>query len=245
MSKSPTDDLRVRQAFSYAIDQKAISDTVYQGVLGPAYGPFSPTTPCYWSGAEEMYAPDLEKAKSLLEEAGWKDENGDGIREKDGQPLKVDFPTYAGYPALNDPAPVIQAQLREVGADVNIQPSAGPAWLESGRTGNNNLTIMEWRVTDPDFSRFVFLSTMVGVFAWNMHSNTALDDLLVKGSVATDPEERCGYYVEAQKIIMNDAMVKPINLSSAVWGVRTEVQGLQVHDLRTGMLSAFDAWLSK
>lgn len=243
MSKAPTDDLKVRQAFAYAIDQKAISDTLYEGILGPAYGPFSPTTPCYWSGAEQMYAPDPEKAKALLDEAGWKDENGDGIREKDGQPLRVDFPVHSGLPMYNNPAPIVQAQLKEVGVDVNIQPVTGAAWIEAGTSGNNNLSDMDWRVTDPDFARFTYASA--GYFAWYKVPNATLDDLIAQGAVTLDQEKRCGFYVEAQKILMNEAMVKPINLSSAVWGVRTEVQGLQVHDLRTGMLSAFDAWLSK
>jgi peptide/nickel transport system substrate-binding protein len=243
MSKSPLDDIKVRQAFSYAIDQKAISDTLYEGILGPAYGPFSPTTPCYWSGAEQMYPPDPEKAKALLEEAGWKDENGDGIREKDGQPLRVDFPTHSGLPMYNNPSEIVQAQLKEVGVDVNIQPVSGAAWLEAGASGNNNLSIMDWRVTDPDFSRFTYSSG--GYFAWYKAQNPTLDDLIAKGSVTVDPTERCGYYVEAQKILMNDAMVKPINLSSAIWGVRGEVQDFQVHDLRTGFFSAFDVWLSR
>lgn len=245
MSKAPTDDLRVRQAINYAVDQQAISDTLYEGVLGPAYGPFSPTTPCYWAGAEEMYLYDPEQAKALLEEAGWTDTDGDGIRDKDGQPLLLDFPTHGDYPALRDPLPIIQAQLREVGIDVNIMNLAVPAWLEAGRTGNQHMGIMEWRVTDPDFARVVFHSENTAVFAWNFHNNAELDELIMQGMVTTDPEERCALYEQAQQIIMEEAMIKSINLSSAVWAIRNNVTGLTIHDIRTGFFWAFDVALEQ
>ena len=244
MSKAPTDDLRVRQAINYAVDQKAISDVLYQGVLGPAYGPLSPVTPCYWSGAEEMYPYDPERAETLLEEAGWADTDGDGIRDKDGQPLRLDFPTHGGFPLYRDPCPIVQAQLAEVGIDVNVMNSAVPAWLEAGRTGNQHIGIVDWRASDPDFDlRLPFHSENSAAFAWNWHSNSHLDDLLMEGMVTTDQERRCAIYEEVQKIIMEDAMIKPINLYAGVWGVRSEVKGLRIDDLSPSMFWAFDAYL--
>lgn len=246
MSKPPTDDLKVRQAINYAVDQEAISETLYQGVLGPAYGPLSPVTPCYWSGAEEMYPYDPEMAKSLLEEAGWIDTDGDGIRDKDGQPLRLDFPTHGGFPLYRDPCPIVQAQLAEVGIDVNVQNLAVPAWLEAGRVGNHHIGIVDWRASDPDFDlRLPFHSDNATAFAWNWHSNSHLDDLLMEGMAVTDPEERCAIYEEVQQIIMEDAMIKPINLYAGVWGVRSEVKGFKLDDLAPSMFWAFDAYLEE
>jgi peptide/nickel transport system substrate-binding protein len=246
MSKAPTDDLKVRQAMNYAIDQKAISDVLYQGVLAPSYGPLSPPTPCYWSGVEQMYPYDPEKAKALLEEDGWVDTNGDGIREKDGQPLKLDFPTHGGFPVYRDPAPIVQAQLKEVGIDVNVMNLAGPAWMEAGRTGNLNIGIVDWRSFDPDFNlRQPFLSTNATAFAWTWHHNTHLDELLMQGMETVDQTKRCSIYEEVQKIIMEDAMIKPINLYASVWGIRNEAEGLVFDKLGTSWFWAFDAYLQK
>jgi peptide/nickel transport system substrate-binding protein len=246
MSKAPTDDLKVRQAINYAIDQKAISDTLYQGVLGPSYGPLTPPTPCYWSGAEQMYPYDPEKAKELLDEAGWTDTDGDGIRDKDGQPLRLDFPTHGGFPVYRDPAPIVQAQLAEVGIDVNVQDLAAPAWMEAGRTGNLNIGIVDWRAADPDFDlRQCFDSANSGAFAWNWHHNAHLDQLLEEGMVTLDTAKRCTIYEEVQKIIMDDAMIKPINLYSAVYGVRNNVKGLKIDTLTPSWFWVFDTYLEQ
>jgi peptide/nickel transport system substrate-binding protein len=246
LSKPPTDDLMVRQAINYAVDQKAISDVLYQGVLAPAYGAVTPVTPCYWSGAEGMYAYDPERAKDLLEEAGWVDTDGDGIRDKDGQALRLDMPTHSTYFLYRDPCPIVQAQLAEVGIDVNVLNLAVPAWLEAGRTGNLHIGIVDRRDSDPDFVlRLGFHSENATGFAWNWHSNSHLDDLLDEGAVTIDPEERCAIYEEVQQIIMEDAMIKPINLYSAVWGLRTDVKGLRIDELDPSCFWAFDTYLEQ
>jgi peptide/nickel transport system substrate-binding protein len=246
MSKAPTDDPKVRQALEYGIDQKAISDILYQGILAPTYGPLTPVTPCYWAGAEQMYAFDQEKAKALLDEAGWTDENGDGTREKDGQPMVLDFPTHGGFPLYRDPAPIVQSQLKEIGIEVNVENLAVPAWLDAGPKGDLNIGIVDWRASDPDTDiRLVFHSSNVGGFEWNHHSNKQLDDLIIQGMTTTDPQARCQIYEQIQQIIMNDAMIKPLHQYAAVWGVRQEVKDLAFNTLAPSMFWAFDAYLDK
>jgi peptide/nickel transport system substrate-binding protein len=246
MSKPPTDDLKVRQAIEYAVDQKAISDILYQGVLGPSYGPLSPVSPCYWSGVEDMYPYDPERARDLLEEAGWVDADGDGIRDKDGQPLRLDLPSPGDIPLYSDPCPIVQAQLAEVGIDVNLMNVAIPAWLEAGSTGELHIGVVDWRAGTPDTNlRLPFHSANAAAFAWNWHSNSHLDDLLEEGMVTTDPETACAIYEEVQQIIMDDAMIKPLHLYSAVRGVRSEVKGLRIDGLDPGSFWVFDVYLEQ
>jgi peptide/nickel transport system substrate-binding protein len=245
MSKAPTDDLRVRQAINYAVDQKAISEILYQGILEPIYGALTPVALCYWSGAEEMYAYDPEKAKALLEEAGWVDTDGDGIRDKDGQPLRLDLPTHGGYFLYRDPCPIVQAQLGEVGIDVNVMNLAAPAWLEAGRTGNQHIGIVDMKGSDPYFTLGLgYHSSQVTAFAWNHHHNSHLDELLDEAVGVVDPKKRCAIYEEVQKIIMEDAMIKPIHSYVATWGVRSEVKGLKFHPNPT-LFWTFDMYFTK
>jgi len=80
----PTNDLRVRQAINFATNKEEINQLVYFGNVEPAYGPLSKANLEYNPAVEKLYTYDLEKAKALLKEAGWWDENGDGIAEAHG-----------------------------------------------------------------------------------------------------------------------------------------------------------------
>jgi peptide/nickel transport system substrate-binding protein len=160
--------------------------------------------------------------------------------------MLLDLPVHGGYPVTRDPAPIIQAQLREVGIDVNVQNLAVPAWLEAGRAGNQHIGTLIWGGADPDLNlRLVYHSDNVGAFAWTRHSNTELDELLEEGMVALDPEERCAIYEEVQRIIMEDALMKPLNLYSSVWGMRSVVKGLKIDELTPGWFWAFDTYLEQ
>jgi peptide/nickel transport system substrate-binding protein len=101
VKKAPTDDLRVRQAIVHAIDQTAIVETLFFGIGKPAYGPLTRSTFGYDPKVETLYKHDPERAKKLLEDAGWK-LGGDGTRQKDGKKLSVVFQVIAagGYDAF-------------------------------------------------------------------------------------------------------------------------------------------------
>ena len=112
-------DVRVRQALNYAVDKEGIIRTVLLGngktatvwLFGPNVTGFTPT-PGY------PYNPD--KARALLEEAGWRVGAG-GIRQRDGQPLRITFVTRkGGAPGDFEVAELVQGMLRAVGVDVNL-----------------------------------------------------------------------------------------------------------------------------
>ncbi|MEA2524123.1 MAG: peptide/nickel transport system substrate-binding protein [Thermomicrobiales bacterium] len=85
------DDIRVRQAISHAIDRQGLADAIYFGHAIATYGPIPSNWKWYEPGVEQFNQFDLEKAKSLLEEAGWT-VGSDGIREKNG--VKLSFTLY-------------------------------------------------------------------------------------------------------------------------------------------------------
>ena len=90
--KSPFfEDKRVRQAMSWAMDYKEMLDTICQGLYRPARGPFHPTEWWFPKNGPEPYHQDLKKAQALLDEAGWTDCDGDGIRDKEINGRRVPF----------------------------------------------------------------------------------------------------------------------------------------------------------
>ena len=114
-------DVNVRRALTMAIDRDAIVKGVRRG-----YGQLANSTvpPFYWNydpqaGADLKYDP--EGAKRLLAQAGWRDSNGDGVLDRDGQPFRFRLFTNSGNRERQDITEVIQAQLKQVGIEVQPQ----------------------------------------------------------------------------------------------------------------------------
>lgn len=113
------DDLRVRQAISHAINRNAISDKLFFGLAEPMFGPISSADKYYAKGVEKFNDFNLEKAKSLIADAGWKPGSG-GILTKGGKKMAFDMVIQAE--TFNQQlGSVVQAQLRDLGMDVNVQ----------------------------------------------------------------------------------------------------------------------------
>ncbi len=118
-SSSVTADAAVRQAIAMGVNKERFVQELLDGCGYMAKGPF-PDTFSFGGGAEAR-TYDPEAAAKLLEEAGWKDTDGDGIREKDGQKLVIRWLTYPSRPELPLLAEAAQSDLKAIGMDVRIE----------------------------------------------------------------------------------------------------------------------------
>lgn len=118
-AKSPTREQAVREALNHAVDKKTLINSVLYGTQQVADTLFAPSVPYANIGlTPRQYDP--ERAKSLLESAGWTLPAGQQIREKAGQPLHLEL-AFIGTDALSKSmAEVIQANLRQVGVEVKL-----------------------------------------------------------------------------------------------------------------------------
>jgi peptide/nickel transport system substrate-binding protein len=227
VTKAPLDDLKVRQALEYAVDKQAIVKTLFAGLYPLAYAPLTPNTLGYWAGAKDAYGYDQSKAVSLLKEAGWVDSDGDGIREKDGQPLKLWWPTFK-WQRMNQMAEMVQAQLSEIGIDLTVDVVAFPSMYEAANKCTHNLIHSGFEGGDPDVLSTVYASTNVGKgWAWTCIQDDRIDTLLAQGRTATNTDERVALYTELQKIILEKAMIIPIRLFTNPTAARAEVKGIR------------------
>jgi peptide/nickel transport system substrate-binding protein len=165
--KGPWQDLKVRQAVAQAIDKQAVVDNLWFGYADPTYEMLTPLFAESEGVAEAVgLGYDPEAAKGLLAEAGWSDSDGDGIVEKDGQPLTATLvsTTQTEYVRL---AQAIQADLKDIGIAVDIQNftdmqppvEAGEFDLALQEWWWQNADIMDWWfnpawIPYPNFSRW-------------------------------------------------------------------------------------------
>jgi peptide/nickel transport system substrate-binding protein len=241
--KLPTSEKAVRQAIAYAIDREAIANTISFGIPQPAYTVLAPPMWSY-DPSSRMYEYDPDKAIQLLEEAGWK-KGSDGIRVKDGQRLKV-LATLTRDPRIEE---MIQAMLRDIGMEMEIQILATPAWLAAYDSGDFHLSRTWWVQNDPDMMRNWLLSANIPPNGTKGNplrvNNKELDELLVKGSILPyRSKEREDVYKKIQHIVMENAYVIPIIQVVRILGIRAEVKNVFFDS--NGYYPLFhDAWIEK
>lgn len=231
--RPPTDDLRVRQALLYATDRQALVDAVFMGYSPPAYGPLNRATWGYNPDVESLYPYDPDRAGQLLEEAGWTDSNGDGVRERSGEPLRLQA-ILAGWGYVPEVGQLLQDQYRQVGIQLDTQViPAYPAMVAAVAAGEYHLIPFNLSGSDPHILHAMFHSSNVGGgLNWSQVQDPELDALLDRGMQAQDREDRAMVYAEIQQRIMDQALIVPIrdyvNLNAAraeVTGLRYDAQG--------------------
>ena len=136
-------DRRVRQAMTHAFNRELTIDVNMNGLGIPISGPYSISTPAY-DQSIEAWPFDLERAAALLEQAGWVDRDGDGIREKriDGKnvPFRFTMLTYGHRPEMIAAMEIFKDDLRKIGVTMNIVPAE---W-----------SVLIQRMDDKDFDGF-------------------------------------------------------------------------------------------
>ncbi|MBM4465384.1 MAG: ABC transporter substrate-binding protein [Chloroflexi bacterium] len=239
-ARPPTDDLKVRQALIYATDREAIVAAIFKNLSPVAYGPLTAVTLGYDENVVGLYDHDPELAKDLLQQAGWVDANGDGVLEKDGQPLRVEA-YLMSWGFMPEVAQLLQAQFKAVGVEMQSQVVAYPAALEAAREGKHNLIPFSLSSSDPDILRTFFHSE--GGFNWAKVRDPRLDELLEEGARTLDLEKRKALYAEAQRIIMAEALIIPIRDYVNLNAAQGQVKGLR-YDLRGWFPWLYDVYLA-
>ncbi len=114
-------DVKLRKAMAYAIDNNLVGTKFYEGLRRNATQLMIPAFKEFYDDSIKGYTIDLEKAKQLLDEAGYKDVNGDGIREdKNGQPFKINFASMSGSAIAEPITNYYIQQWKLIGLDVQL-----------------------------------------------------------------------------------------------------------------------------
>jgi peptide/nickel transport system substrate-binding protein len=153
MKKPGLDDLSVRQALSHALDKQYIIHTYLYDFASQTIGPFHPTK-SYYDKDLKPYAFDLEAAKKLLDDAGWKDSDGDGIRDKQINGQKVDLKFAYKYPsggsgsAAENIGLMLKDNCSKLGIGISLEAKEWTVFLDELKAHNFDVYIGSW-VADP------------------------------------------------------------------------------------------------
>ena len=144
-------DLRVRQAISMAIDKDSFTRVLLHGNGTPAVGPF-PANLTFGGGAVKGAPYDPAGAKRLLEEAGWRDSDGDGYVDRDGRNLTLRYLTYTSRQELPLLAEAAQASLKEIGIELIVNATDNyRAFLKNGEYDIFSKAIVTAPTGDPEY----------------------------------------------------------------------------------------------
>ncbi len=195
-------DKRVRQAMSYAVDRETLIKSVLLGLGESTVGPYMPNTWVYNSKLTP-YAFNLEKAQSLLAEAGWK-LNKNNILEKDGQEFVFTVITNQGNDLRIKTATLLQAYFKKVGIEMKIRTIEWSAFInEFIHKGNFEATLLGWNILqDPDsYNVWHSSGAIEGGLNFIRYKNSEVDSMLELGRATLDDAKRTTYYHKFQEIL--------------------------------------------
>lgn len=204
-------DERVRRALTMGTNRKDIVEAILGG-----YGTVanSSVPPFHWAFDPEAAVSleyDPEEAAALLDEAGWRDRNGDGIRENaEGTPLSISVKYNTGNQQRQDVAEIMQAQLREIGVEIRPQVVEWGTLLQQINTptlrdfdGVVMGWVTEFKLDDTDLFHSARLEQP---YAWSGTDDPEIDRLLDALAGAVDREDAMPLWQEYQEAL---ARVQP------------------------------------
>lgn len=233
MEKEPFNDVRVRQAISHAIDKTQILEGIYEGTGVPAVGPLAPDVWGYDPSVKPLEY-DLEKAKSLLAEAGYADGFSTTIWTNDN-PDRMKMAEY------------VQAALKELNIEVKIEVMEWGTYLAQTAAGNHDMFILGWSTAtaDADYATYpLFHSSNVGEPGNRTFTKDAeLDKILEEARVETDETKRKELYRQAQEKLVEIAPMIYLLHTDLIVGVNDKVQGFSISP--SGMFQLKDVTLKE
>ena len=234
LTKPPLDNLLVRQAVAAALDRNTIHVPGTFGHGTPVVGLFPPDY--YAALNEEIPAPDLDRARQLLAEAGF----ADGF--------ETSITSWSQYSFLSQPALVVQEQLEQIGirAELNLVETA--TMIEVVHSPDPALRTYEIGVTgtsghiDPHEVAINFKTGSSGNLAG--YSNPRVDELIDQGVAATDIAERTEIYQEIQRILLEDLPWINLFVANQYEAMKTYVKGY-VHIATGSNIALKQTWLDQ
>lgn len=207
-------DIRLRKALQYATDRETISKSIFLGIEDPAYTLFSSEVP-YADIGLTPYEYNLEKAKELLNEAGWVEVNGQSYRQKDGQELAFTLHYSSDNVTDKTIAEFYKGELAKIGINLEIIGEEAQAHSDRAKSGNFDIIFNEsWgKPYDPQSFLASMRETSVhGDYEAQkgLKEKEQIDEAILNALEATTEEERQEYYTYVLETLHEEAVYIPL-----------------------------------
>ena len=231
VDREPMSDVRVRRAFSLAIDQDALARSIWFGHASPARTAVNPDAPGFNPRTLDVaLRHDPARAKALLDEAGWA-VGADGFRYKDGKKLAPVLYGFTSSPSRQI-VEAIQGEVRKIGFDLQVSlfdPSIGWSKLRSQEFDAFPMSYPYLSVADAYGSYFA--SSAVPAPNRMNWKDARTDDLLARGAAAPTDDERRRHFDEVQMLIQDAAVWLPIVHERLFLTATARLDGVRAHGI--------------
>ncbi|MFJ8691631.1 ABC transporter substrate-binding protein [Streptomyces roseolilacinus] len=244
-----TGDTAIRRALDVAVDRRTMVDKILEGAGKPAYGPVPTDSEWFTKGTERAH--DLDRAKKILDDAGWKP-GPDGVRVKDG--VRAAFPLWylSGDKLRQDHALAYASDAKKAGIDITTQ--AGTWEVIEPRMKHDAVLAGGGSPGDPDFDQYLLLKSTLGGDGFNnmaWYDNPAVDKALEDGRRTDDKAARKAAYDTVQRELVKDPGYTFLTHIDHLYVVNDSWEGLSTqvephdHGLAAGPWWNIENWVPK
>ena len=226
VSESPLNDVRVRQAICYAIDRESIIRDLLLGQGKLAHSILPEESWAYTPG--QKYSYDSEKAKQLLDQAGYKD-------QQSRFPKPLVFRISGSSTQARNVAGIVQNYLKQVGIAVSIESAETNTHFQEVRRGHFQIAYGQWvgGNQDPIFFKDLFATSEIPTEARagknrSRYSNPAMDPLLEEAVNTFDRQKTLPLYAKIQEIVSREAPILPLWYQANMVIARKNVGNIKV-----------------
>jgi peptide/nickel transport system substrate-binding protein len=233
--RPPFDDVRVRRAVLMGIDRDALAKGLF-GELGEAALSPIPAALREHSATARPVPFDVEGAKKLLADAGWRDTNGDSIVEKAGRPLRFEIDFISSDQTRQDVLVAIQSMLGKIGADMVPRAYESTAWVQRLREGSFTGSLWGWGwgpgVVGPN-ANMIFHSRSAPPNGPNFAgaANSRIDALIEQVLATTDSVQARTIWGQLEQALIDDAVYAPIYMDPELIALHARFQGVRMRGI--------------
>lgn len=220
-------DRNVRLALNYATDKDEVVQKAIKGQGYKVNGPLLPELPGY-APNYEPYGFNLETAKKLLDQAGWKDIDNDGIREKGNEKLSIGL-AVPNWPEMNEAAEILKRQWKEAGVNLELQVEDSATLQQTILRPRQYQAIFFGEILSKEPDPFAFWhSSQKNDPGLNisLYDNKEVDQLLSSARQEFDEQKRADEYKKFQDLLSNDAPAVFLYSQNFLFAANKQVKGI-------------------